>query len=259
MINELPYIDLQNHIDLTEFDNLLPKICRGIATAHPLAIYGLQVYHEGTVHPLAQGIEIKALSQVYSYWKSLPDNNPFKQAGENLTYNELTNYLKYSLHAYDHYTVYQVLDQDYKYKGPGEIATHFPELVKWIEQFKERGIFKSLFSATIMAIDSGGIPWEHHDPEDPKTAIFDPTIPEENRSGEVAEFIHIKTDCDRPFYIIHPETEEKIYINTRVAWWDERDWHGGEPIQRPTFTLRINGRFTDEFKKQINVEGYDKK
>jgi len=259
MIRNRLFIDLQKHIDLTVFDSLHPEICRGMATANQLAIYGLQVYHPGTVHPHAQGVQIKPLSQIYNYWKSLPEDDPLKIAGKDLTYNQLTTYLKFSLHAYDHYIVYKVLDENYKHKGVGEVGLHFPKLVEWIQSLQTAGIFKSLYSATIMALDATGIPWEHHDPEDPVTGIFDPEIPEEQLSGQITEFIHIKTDCDRPFYIINPETKEKVYIETRVAWWDERDWHGGESVNRPTYTIRVNGRFTDEFRKQIDVEGYDSK
>jgi len=259
MIKGRMFIDLKEYIDLKEFDALHPEICKGMATANHLAIYGLQVYHPGTVHPEAQGIDIKPLSTVYNYWNSLPEDNPLKLAGKDLTYNQLTTFLKFSLHAYDHYIVYKVLDENYKYEGVGELGTHFPKLIEWIYSLLTTGIFKSLYSATIMALDAGGIPWEHHDPEDPVTAIFDPKIPEEQRSNQITEFIHIKTDCDRPFYIINPVTKEKTYIETRVAWWDERDWHGGEPINRPTYTVRINGRFTDKFKKQLGIEGYDVK
>ena len=105
-----------------------------------------------------------------------------------------------------------------------------------------------------MALDAGGIPWEHYDPENPVTELFDPN---DQHFSEITEFIHIKTDCDRPFYVIDPKSNEKVYVNTRVAWWDERDWHGGEPINRPTYTIKINGRFTDEFKKLIDIEGYE--
>jgi hypothetical protein len=108
-----------------------------------------------------------------------------------------------------------------------------------------------------MGIDANGIPWEHRDPEDPVTGIFDPD--NQNPSGQISEFIHIKTDCDRPFYVIHPNTKEKVFINARSAWWDERDWHGGYPIQRPSFTVRVNGRFSDEFREKLNIVGYDSK
>jgi hypothetical protein len=92
-----------------------------------------------------------------------------------------------------------------------------------------------------MTLEAGGIPWEHCDPE--STA--------DEGEDFIPEFIHIKTDLDRPFYMIDQVAKERKYINTRVAWWNERDWHGGEPINRPTYTLRINGRFSDDFKQKI--------
>jgi hypothetical protein len=257
VIKDKLFINLDEFVDLKEFDALLPSICRGMATANHLALYGLQIYHPGTVHPDAQGIEIEPLSQVYNYWNNLPEDDPLKIAGKDLTYNQLTTFLKFALGGYDHYMVYKLLETGFERKGVGEIINHFPDLMEWIYNLKNSGIFKRISSANIMALDAGGIPWEHHDPEDPLTGIFDPN--DKNPSGYITEFVHIKTDCDRPFYMIHPKTKEKIYINTRVAWWDERDWHGGEPINRPTYTVRVNGLFTDDFRKRLGVEDYDVK
>jgi len=254
MINEQPYIDFSEHIDLQEFDSLHPEICRGIATSNHLAFHGLQVYHTGTVRPYSQGIKINPLSSVYNDWKKLPEDDPIKINGNDLTYNQLTSYLKFVQGAYDHYMSYILLDGGFQEDGIGEVGCHFPRLVNWILNLQTQGIFRILHSATLMALDAGGIPWEHRDPEDAVTGIFDPDA--EPSSKEVSEFIHIKTDLDRPFYILHPTTHERTYINTRVAWWDERDWHGGEPINRPTYTLRINGRFSEEFKKQVGIENY---
>lgn len=248
MIKGQLFLDLEQYIDLKEFDSLHPEICKGIATANHLAVCGLQTYHSGTVNPYAQDININPLSQVYKEWSLLPDTDPLKIAGKDLTYNQLTTYLKFACGAYDHYAVYKLLEDDVK--------IHFPKLIIWIHGLQNSGIFKSLHSATIMALDAGGIPWEHHDPEDPSTGIYDPSA---ITSGQITEFFHIKTDCDRPFYIIDPISKNKVYINTRVAWWDERDWHGGEPINRPTYTVRVNGRFTDDFRKQLGIEGYDVK
>jgi hypothetical protein len=255
MIKGQLFIDLEKYIDLEKFDSLQPSICRGMAIAQHLGVYGLQMYHAGTVNPYALGLDINPLSEVYNHWNSLPDNDPLKVAGKDLNYNQLTTYLKFSSGAYDHYTLYKVLDNDYSTNGVGIVGSHFPELVDWVHSLKDLGIFKSLYSVTIFALDAGGIPWEHRDPENPTTETFDPNV--EIKYTEITEFIHVKTDCDRPFYIIDPVSKKRVSINTRVAWWDERDWHGGEPISRPTYTIRVNGRFTDEFKKQIDVEGYD--
>ena len=114
--------------------------------------------------------------------------------------------------------------------------------MEWIYNLKNSGIFKRISSANIMALDAGGIPWEHSDSNTPDEPV-----------DYIREFIHIKTDCDRPFYIIDPETGERVFMNTRAAWWNETVWHGGLPIQRPTYTLRINGRFTEEFRTRIGA------
>jgi hypothetical protein len=239
MINNALYIDLAKHVDLTEFDSLHPEICRGIATARHLAFDGLHTINPGTIDPAGQGYEVKPLYEVYALWDSLPDSDPLKKAGKDLTYNQLTTYLKFALGGYDLYSIYKILDVDFQNNGIGEINDYFPNLVNWILNFKTAGLFESLHSATLMTLESNGIPWEHCDPEPAMV-------------GEIAEFIHIKTDLDRSFYMIDPATNTRVYLNhTRVAWWDETDWHGGEPINRPTYTLRINGKFSADFKQKI--------
>lgn len=241
MIGDRLFIDLEKHIDLTEFDSLHPEICRGIATARHLAYNGLHTINPGTINPSSQGYPVKPIYEMYTLWESLPDTDPVKVFGKDLDYNELTSYLKFALGGYDLYSLYKVLDVDHHTHGIGEIEQHFPGLVTWIVNFKRKNVFSFIHSATLMTLEAGGIPWEHYDPE---------VI---NEKGTPSEFIHIKTDLDRPFYMIDPATHKKTYMNTRVAWWDENDWHGGEPIQRPTYTLRINGGFSKEFKEKIGI------
>jgi len=232
------FIDLEKHLDLTEWDNLKPEICRGIATAKDLAWDGIHFTY-GEIRPLAQGINVNPLWQVVKSWKELPEDNSFKIAGKDLNHNQFTDYLKYSLGAYDFYRVYPVIDEK---NLLGECSKHFPGLVKWIQSLVDSGVFESLYQVNIITVDSGGIPWEHKDPA------------EESSGSKISEFIHIKTDCDRPFYIIDPTTGDRVFMNTRAAWWNETVWHGGLPIQRPTYTLRINGTFTEEFRTRIGAQ-----
>jgi len=239
MIHGQSYIDLEKHIDLTQFDSLRTEICRGIATARHLAMDGLHEIPEGTIHPHAQGIIVKPLYEVVTMWNSLPDDDPLKIAGQGLDHNQLTDYLKTAFGAYDYYRLFPILNE---HNVVGEVAEHFPGLLKWIQSFVTSGILDSLYSSNLISVDSGGTPWEHYDPRQ-----LDET------PGYLPEFIHIKTDCDRPFYILDPDTGERTFMNTRAAYWNESDWHGGIPIQRPTYTLRINGRFSKEFKQKVGM------
>jgi hypothetical protein len=239
MINNQLFIDLEKHIDLTEWDNLKPEICRGIATAKNLAWDGIHFTY-GEIRPWAQGIQVMPLWHMVKNWKELPEDDAFKIAGKDLNHNQLTDYLKYSVGAYDFYRVYPVIDED---NILGECSKHFPGLVKWTQSLVDTGIFESLYQVNIITVDAGGIPWEHSDPAPPESSLY-----------KMSEFIHVKTDCDRPFYIIDPDTGDRVFMNTRAAWWNETVWHGGLPIQRPTYTLRINGTFTDEFRTRIGAD-----
>jgi hypothetical protein len=234
-VNNSPYIDLQNHIDLKSYDQLIPEICRGFATAQHLTINGSQIINEGSINPG----KFKPLYEAYKELLSLPDSNPLKQAAQGLNYNQLTTYLKYAFGGYDLYTRHVLFENCTEEIILGEVANYFPNVIQWIKDLKGP-VFQTIEGATFFLLEAGGVPFEHHDP----------ATNEEDRK-HVPEFIHIKTDLDRPFYLKDYTTGEKSYINTRVAWWNERDWHGGEPIARPTYTFRIDGVFTAEFREKI--------
>jgi hypothetical protein len=226
MLNELPYINLEKYIDLTSFDRLLPEIYKGMTLATDLRIIGSHEIYPGSINPKAQGLEFTPLYESYKTWNTLPHDDPLKLAGNDLDYNQLTTYLKYAFGGYDLYSrfvLFENCDQEIKLE---KCSDYFRGLIEWILNLK--------------SLDAGGIPFEHCDPI--KT-------PEE--ASQIPQFIHIKTDLDRPFYVKNSLTKEKYYMDTRVAWWDERDWHGGDPINRVTFTVRIDGCFSNEFKNKI--------
>jgi hypothetical protein len=43
-------------------------------------------------------------------------------------------------------------------------------------------------------------------------------------------------------------------LNTRAAWWNDVDWHGGERIMEQSYGLRIDGKFTQDFRKQLGID-----
>jgi hypothetical protein len=235
-INSIPYIDLTDYIDLKSYDILRSEICRGIATTHHLAINGSHTCKPGSINP----DNFKALYEAYEELQLLSEDSAFKKSSKGLTYNQLTTYLKYGFGGYDLYSILTLFENSGEQLVLGEVAGQFPNLIKWIENLKTLGIFSAIRESKFFLLEAGGVPLEHCDPVD-----------NEEQLKWYSEFVHIKTDLDRPFYLINRTTREKTYINTRVAWWNERDWHGGEPINRPTYTLRIDGQFTEEFRNKI--------
>lgn len=234
-INDQPYFDLKDYIDLQSYDNLHSEICRGFVKANHLIINGSQVINEGSINPS----NFKPLYEAYKELQALPDSEPLKQAAKDLDYNQLTTYLKYAFGGYDLYSRYVLFEECTDEIIGGEVAEHFPNVMQWIKDLKGP-VFQSIYGATFFLLEAGGVPFEHHDPASNEESL-----------KYVPEFIHIKTDLDRPFYLKDSATDKKIYIDTRVSWWNERDWHGGDPILKPTYTFRIDGKFTEEFKTKI--------
>ncbi|HEX8513987.1 MAG TPA: hypothetical protein VF688_12890 [Allosphingosinicella sp.] len=66
------------------------------------------------------------------------------------------------------------------------------------------------------------------------------------------EFIWLRTNFDKPFYMLNPETGEKRYVEGHSAWFDSvNQFHGADSSGGLSFSIRIDGRFSDDFRKQI--------
>ena len=47
-------------------------------------------------------------------------------------------------------------------------------------------------------------------------------------------------------------TGEKLYVDTYSAWFDSvNQFHGSDPVDGLSFSIRVDGIFTDEFRKLI--------
>jgi hypothetical protein len=66
------------------------------------------------------------------------------------------------------------------------------------------------------------------------------------------EFIWFRTNLDKPFYMLNPETSEKLYVASHAAWFDTvNQYHGADASGGLSFSIRIDGIFTDEFRSRI--------
>jgi hypothetical protein len=217
------YADLEEYIDLNEFDNLHYKICKGFAKARHLASVG---NFESSIDNIVKNTSYDHLCQVYQNYQLCAENTEIKKISNDLKDSELAVFLKFALGGNDSYHTYFV----------DPLREFFPEVDTWIKNLKLQNIFSTIEESTFLTLDSGGIPFEHFHPD----------------KGTPAEFIHIRPKIVRPFYIRNDITSEKVYINARAAWWDDRLPHGGDPVLTPTYTLRIDGVFTDEFRQKIS-------
>lgn len=66
------------------------------------------------------------------------------------------------------------------------------------------------------------------------------------------EFIWLRTNSNKPFYLLNPETNQRVYVTSHSAWFDSvNQFHGADAGEGLSFSIRIDGVFTDKFRNQI--------
>ena len=74
----------------------------------------------------------------------------------------------------------------------------------------------------------------------------------------VHEFLWLRTSIDKPFYMLNPETHEKKMVEGYSAWFDSvNQFHGSEPIDSLTFSIRVDGVFDDDLRAMIPKPAYN--
>ena len=66
------------------------------------------------------------------------------------------------------------------------------------------------------------------------------------------EFIWLRTNRDKPFYVLDPDTGEKRNIEGHAAWFDTvNQYHGGDSTGELAWSIRVDGRFSDALRAMI--------
>ncbi|HEX8735721.1 MAG TPA: hypothetical protein VF721_10385 [Pyrinomonadaceae bacterium] len=66
------------------------------------------------------------------------------------------------------------------------------------------------------------------------------------------EFIWFRTNLTKPFYVLNHLNGEKKYVESYSAWFDAvNQFHGSERVEGLSFSIRVDGKFTDEFRAKI--------
>jgi hypothetical protein len=257
-INGIPYYNMEEHLDMKTFDDLQPEIMTGFAEARMYAKEGTWMKPGFTFEQMSYIPHWKPMYQALDEFMALDDNDPIKLAGSKFCKdfndykmrNKLTRYLKMAMGAYDPYIYYFLWeegswDDRTAPRKLTEEAAYFPNVVKWVESLVGT-VFEDIGRVIFFHCDHDGIPFEHRD-LDAKNGM-NVMMPHRN------EFIHIRPNTKKAFYLWDPEKKNKVYLNTRAAWWNDQDWHGGERIMEQSYGLRIDGKFTTEFRKKLGIE-----
>lgn len=66
------------------------------------------------------------------------------------------------------------------------------------------------------------------------------------------EFLWFRTNLKKPFYMLNHKTNERKYVEGYSAWFDSvNQYHGSDPCDGLSYSIRVDGKFTDEFRAKI--------
>jgi len=264
-INQNTYFNLDEYLDLDYFEKLQPEIYKGFAESRDHAKEGTWIKPGYSLNNMSYIVNWKPIYKALEEYINLPDDDPIKINGYDLycnikdhqTRNKFTRYLKIALGAYDPY-IYYFLWEEGSWDNRSAVrkltkeAIYFPNVVNWVEKMLTDEIFENIGRVIFFHCEADGIPFEHRDLDAKNGILIDNQYtPHRN------EFIHIRPNTKKPFYIWDPEKKNKIYINSKAAWWNDQDWHGGDRIIEQSYSLRIDGRFTEKFRSKLGINHLD--
>jgi len=251
-INNQPYLNLDPYLDIEGFKKIHLQICRGLVLAEHKKEGNLLA--PGIVEEIAH-LGFKPLFHVLKEYNQLPEDHEIKVVGRTIgstkeNRDKFVLYLKLAMGAYDPYQMIFLKTEagpwvsrfDEKDWSPD--VQYFPELKIWLDDLVEKKVFKHLGRTLIFKAEHDFRMMFHRDFLPP--AEFD-------YFDHRHEFIHIRPNLDKPFYIWDADTDRKVSMNSLASFFNDQDWHSGGVTNKQTYSLRIDGEFTDEFREKIGL------
>jgi hypothetical protein len=248
-IGNLPYVDCQQAMaeEMERLRDLNLEICHGIATGSILAgVYGPGI------------MESERFGNFLAMKKNLtPELSDLQGMWNKMTHNQQNIFAKLYLKLYNPSTVVYLRQQRpgmdpilaYLRKGDENLfdwtanMDGFPNLRRWLEDVKGP-IFES-YGRIIFFIH------EH----DCKLLIHRDGmsyVPHNN------EFLWLNPTRSKKFFIYDEDTGDRHHVDTGAAFFNDLDMHGGEVGESMSWSLRIDGKFSKEFKRKIGIDHLDR-
>lgn len=241
-----PYINLDPHLDIDEFVNMHYKICKGMALSNHKK--------EGNIvrpggYNLDYAKPYKPTFQALEEYYALPEDHEIRVLGREIgefdNRDKFVLFLKSALGAYDPYQFIFLKTEEgtwasrFEEKAWTSDSEYFPELKLWLQNLVTNNVLKHLGRVIIFKAEHDLNTHFHRDLIMPdETDYFD----------HRHEFIHIRTRLDRPFCLWDEETNQQVLAESHAIFFNDQDWHNGGKCVTQTFSVRIDGEFTDEFR-----------
>ena len=71
----------------------------------------------------------------------------------------------------------------------------------------------------------------------------------------VSEFIWLRTNNKKLFYIKNKNKNKKFYVDGNMIWFDDMHCHNISPVDEQTFSIRVDGIFNNKMRNYIYKNG----
>lgn len=234
LVNSRPWLDLQPYIDVAGLEAQRHVFAKAIAM-NPHMIFTSLVGTQSNLHDQTL-IELGDFAKNIQADEQHPDHDMLKQIGSLPRFYAWCKYM-YPVVGLNQAMYIRAIKKDsYGQKHLHDscydtpVAAEFGFLFDWI---KEQNIFDQ-YGRVVMFINEPGV-----------STVLHRDYP--NPTSHRNEFIWINLGSAKRFYVYDDAADEKHYIDSRVVYFDNANWHGSDPSQYASWSLRIDGVYSNDF------------
>ena len=241
-IDKKPFIDCEPHLDIKTLEDLNLEICTGIAISDIKA----GVYGPGVDNAERYGNFMKMKNQM------LADQTEVGERWRKMTHNQQNTFAKLYFHLYNPSTVCYLREPA---KGADPILAYMKkgseDAYSWtnnINNFPGLKVWLDSLIGTVFE-QYGRILFFLHEHDCSLLLHRDglKSVPHKN------EFLWINPMSLKKFYVYDEDTNTRHDVLSKAAFFNDLDMHGGDTNSQMTWTLRIDGVFTQQFREKLGI------
>lgn len=243
-------VELDKYIDVYPLEALHFQICLGIARSKPTPATRLIPHYEmrGEWNKAVKykNKEQARIAAVADEMSEVLDEGEFSLY-KDLSYVEKRRFMQLYSNGYNEgefvrvrFTKNEFLTDKFAtfYADKTEESINYPhflQLMEWVKTLPFREIGRVMFFVTNAYMHSD----MHYDRRD------------DWYDGR-HHFIWFNPFNMKKFFLV--DGYEKEYVNSKAIFFDTSYLHGADPVPRTTYTLRVDGQFTEEFCKETGIK-----